>query len=262
MRIIDVHTHIDEGDLMMDKYVGLMDRHGVEAIICHGVPPGYGFTRNNDHIMEAMQRHKGRIYGSPHIDMRRPVSECIAEVDRAAEAGAVSIKVFPNLGSDPNDEALEPVWQRVEEHGLMCLSHCGWLAPNVHNPQMRVQSITSSPYHFEVPARRHPGINFIFGHFGGGATYLETVTLLSRLPNCYADVCPGWGRWVWEHRMPGLEGLDMSRILFGTDLAGEGYAYYQEYWTQVFQSYGRTDAEIGDFFYNNAARLLGLGGKP
>ena len=258
MKKYDIHTHLDHSDPSMDTYVRTMDKHDVEAILCHGWPArDYGLDIDNEDVLRAMKRHAGRIYGSAYVDLRQPVPQCVDEVARYADAGCVCIKVFPNLGFDPNDEAFEPVWQKMEERGLMCLSHCGWLAPCRANPQMRIQSLTATPLHFEVPARRHPGINFIFAHFGGGFSYLETVTLLSRLPNCYADVCPGWGKWVWQNRMPGLEGLDMSRILFGTDSAGERYAEDEAFWTYTFRSYGRSKAEIQDFFYGNAARLLG-----
>ena len=244
----------------MDTYVKAMDKYDVEVVLCHGLASeDYGFDYDNEDIVRAVKRHAGRVLGSAYIDLRKPVQECIDEVEKCAEAGFVCVKLFPNLGFDPNDECFEPFWQRVEDLGLLCLSHCGWLGPNRAKPHLRIQSITATPFHFEVPARRHPGINFIFAHFGGGASYLETVTLLSRLPNCYADVCPGWGRWVWQQRMPGLEGVDMSRILLGTDGAGEGYFETEAFWIQTFKSYGRTMQQIEDVLYNNAYRLLGLG---
>ena len=257
MKKIDIHTHIDVKDPTMDTYVGTMDRLGVERILCHGWPAKeFGFSTGNEEVMRAADRHPGRICGSPHVDLREPVGDCVDAVKRYADLGCVCIKLFPNLGFDPNDEHLEPIWQTMEDRRLLCLSHCGWLMPSKANPQMRIQSLTSTPLHFEVPARRHPGINFIFGHFGGGFSYLETVTLLTRLPNCYADTCPGWGRWVWQSRLPGLEAAPMSRILFGTDGAGETYDKHEEFWAQTFRSYGRSVSDIEDYFYNNAARLL------
>ena len=259
MKKIDVHTHLSQEDPSMDTYVDLMDRYEVERIVCHGWnAKAYGRALDNEDILKAIKRHPDRIYGSPYIDFLRPVQECIDAVDRFADVGCVCIKLFPNFGYDPNDERFEPIWQKVEDRGLMCLSHCGWLLPNQAHPKMRIQSLTATPLHFEVPARRHPGINFIFAHFGGGASYLETITLLSRLPNCYADICPGWGLWVWQNRMPGLEGVDMTRVLFGTDGAGERYGASEVTWTQILKSYGCTDSQMHDFFYGNAARLLGL----
>lgn len=88
------------------------------------------------------------------------------------------MKMLPNLGFDPNDEIHEPVWEAIEAHGLACLSHCAYVAHGIDTGRMQLSSLTASPFHFEVPARRHPGINLIFAYFGGGATYLGTITLL------------------------------------------------------------------------------------
>ena len=157
MKKIDVHTHISREDPTMDTYVASMDRHDVEKILCHGwAARDYGFALDNDDVLRAMQRHPGRILGSAYIDLLRPLPACLDDVDRYADAGCVCVKLFPNYGYDPNDERFEPFWQRVEARGLLCLSHCGWLMPNAANPQMRIQSITATPFHFEVPARRHP----------------------------------------------------------------------------------------------------------
>ena len=118
--------------------------------------------------------------------------------------------------------------------------------------------MTAHPAHFEAPARGHPGIKFIFAHFGGGATYLEAVVLVSRLPNAYADTCPGWGQWVFRNRMPGLAELNFEKILYGTDNAGEGYGESEKWWTEALLSMGRTEEDLNLYFYENSARILGI----
>ncbi|HRU04462.1 MAG TPA: amidohydrolase family protein [Candidatus Brocadiia bacterium] len=257
MKTIDLHIHLC--DPKMDDYVALMDKNGVEAAVVYGNVPGYGSPYTNEDILAAVARHPGRLYAGPGIDLRRPAYDCADDVERYAEAGAVAIKLFPNIGFDPNDDRLEPFWRRMEDTGLYCFSHCGWLVPCAKDPSLRVSSLLATPLHFEVPARRHPKLNFVFGHFGGGFSYLETITLLTRLPNCFADVCPGWGRWVWEQRMTGIECVDISRIFYGTDNAGQGYPESLDFWNKTMKSFGRSEAQIADFFYNNAAKLLKRG---
>lgn len=117
-------------------------------------------------------------------------------------------------------------------------------------------SITATPFHFEVPARRHPGINFIFAHFGGAASYLETIVLTSRLKNTFADTCHGWGQWVFENNMPGLKSLDKDQILYGTDGAGNLYGKQEIWWTKKLSSLGWNKKEMYKYFYLNAAKLL------
>jgi len=260
MKSIDIHIHVPVNDLSMDGYVKAMDRFGVEAALVHGVPAGRLWSGcGNEAVARAARRHRGRLFGSVHVDLRRPLKENIRLVRQYADLGFRSIKLFPNLGFDPSDERHEPFWQTVEDLGLMALSHCGWLMPNKLQPKLRLQSLTASPFHFEVPARRHPKINFIFAHFGGAATYLETVVLLSRLPNCYADACPGWGLWVYENRMPGVQTLDRAKVLFGTDGAGDLYGKSIRKWSKVMRSNGYNSADLRKYFYENGARLLKIG---
>lgn len=258
MRIIDIHTHCTRpADPLMDDYVKTMDEFGVEVALVHALELNmFHPIGANEDVRRAVERHPGRLYGSGYIDLRNRVDENIKAVEQYAKWGFKSIKVFPNLGFDPNQEKHEPVWAAVEAHHLNCLSHCGWLGPMTD--KRWVSSITSSPFHFEVPARRHPGTNFIMGHFGGGATYLETVVLTSRLDNVFGDVTPGWGRWVFENKMPGLKALNFKQILYGTDNMGKKYGEDIAWWTKTLRALGCTREDLTNFFYNNGARILGL----
>jgi predicted TIM-barrel fold metal-dependent hydrolase len=262
MKVIDIHVHCtSQADPEMDEYVRSMDEFGVAAALVHAVGDEYADrVGSNMNVLRAVHKHPGRLFGSMYIDLREPLEKNIRTVERFAAEGFKCVKMFPNLGFDPNDEVHEPVWQAAEAHGLACLSHCGWLAPSPRRP--RTQSITSSPFHFEVPARRHPGVNFIMGHFGGGATYLETIVLTSRLSNVFGDVTPGWGKWVFENRMPGLQSLNFRQVLYGTDNMGAGYGADIQWWAATLRDMGRSDQDIEDFFYNNAARILGLTRQP
>ena len=269
MKKIDIHIHPKPGsDPTLDDYVRIMDEHDVAAALVHATPAdlwGAPAESWGEHpaptdgvVLAACEKHPGRLYGSCHIDLREAPERNVKKVERYAAAGFKCVKMFPNLGFDPNDEIHEPIWEAVEAHGLACLSHCGYVAHNVNTHRMRLSSLTASPFHFEIPARRHPGVNFIFAHFGGGATYLETITLCERLDNCFADCCRGWGQWVWEHRMPGVEDFPMAKFLYGTDNIGAGYSDDERWWTELLTDMGRTPEELELFFYGNAARILGL----
>ena len=281
MNKIDIHIHArPEYGPTMDGYVRLMDEHDVAVALVHAthtLPEGTSapgnaalspvlvvqdrclpLQANDDAVLAACEAHPGRLYGSVCVDLRDPPAHNITKIERYAAAGFRCVKMFPNLGFDPNDEIHEPVWQAIESLGLACLSHCGWLLHRESTRGTRLSCLTASPLHFEVPARRHPGINFIFAHFGGGATYLETITLCERLDNCFADCCRGWGVWVWAHRMPGVEDFPMDKFLYGTDNIGASYSEDEVWWTELLTDMGRTPEELAQFFRGNAARLLGL----
>jgi len=172
----------------------------------------------------------------------------------------ILLEVLPFILSDPNDEKHEPFWKVVEDLDFVVFSHCGWVSRSGEWARRRLSSLTATPFHFEVPARKHPKVRFIFAHFGGAATYLETIVLLSRLPNCFADTCPGWGKWVWENRLPGLKGLDRSKVLFGTDgeQGGKVYGARIQWWARTLRSYGYPEAGLRKYFRQNALHVLHL----
>jgi len=242
----------------MDKYVEAMDRGDVALGLVHGVPTEHGSNRQ---VLKACEKYKGRLSGSVYLDFRRPVAEVIAELKEYAAAGFKSIKLFPNYGYHPSDPRFDPIWDKVEEFlpGPLCLSHCGWLGVG-SPPTADIDQLTAHPFCFERAARNHQGINFIMAHFGGAAYYLETCVLTLRLKNFYADTCPGWGRWVFEQRLPGLAGLDFSKIVYGTDNAGigggEAYKEDERFWTATHTAMGRSKEDLERYFYKNAAGLL------
>ncbi len=254
MKKIDIHLHPSKDDPRLDKYLSFMDRYGVEAGLVHGVPKE---GMENEAVLRTVQAHPDRFFGSVYVDLRLPMPKCIDLVRKYAGEGFKSTKLFPNLGYDPNDERFEPFWEAVEEAGLLCLSHCGYIS-GVEDPTGRICGLTATPLHFEIPMRRHPKINFIFAHFGGAATYLETIVAISRFPNACADTCPGWGKWVFAQNMPGLQGLDFQHVLYGTDGIGDSYGPDETWWIEKLTSMGRSPEDMELYFYKNAAGLLGI----
>ncbi|OGF49062.1 MAG: hypothetical protein A2231_03845 [Candidatus Firestonebacteria bacterium RIFOXYA2_FULL_40_8] len=259
IRKIDIHIHPREGDVTMEKYLKIMDKHNVVAGLVHGLESeayqkGYDA---NEYVLKAIKAHPDRFYGTVCVNFTKGTEKTLDMIKKFGDAGVIGIKLFPNLGFDPNDDRYEPIWQEVEKRKMLVFSHCGWLAPNTKDPSMRIASaFGASPFHFEVPARRHANINFIFAHFGGGATYLETLVLTSRLKNTFADTCPGWGRWVFENDLAGLKSMVRTQLLYGTDNAGEQYGVDDAWWTDKLMSMGFTYGDLQLYFYENAKKIL------
>jgi len=258
---IDIHIHPREGDLSLEKYLTIMDKHNVVACLVHGFESeAYqsGFDVN-EYVVKALKAHPQRYYGTVCVNFSAGIDKTLDKIRKYGDLGVIGIKLFPNLGFDPNEDRYEPIWQEVEKRKMLVFSHCGWLGPNEKDPSMRIASLEgASPFHFEVPARRHPGIKFIFAHFGGGATYLETLVLTSRLKNTFADTCPGWGKWVFENNLPGLKAMPRTQLLYGTDNAGELYSLDDAWWTEKLLSLGFTYNDLQLYFYENARKILGI----
>ena len=255
MKKIDIHLHVVEKDPLMNKYVEAMDKADVAAGLVHGTEMK---TCTNKHVLKACEKHQGRLFGSVYLDFRKSRANVLAELKDYAAAGFKSIKLFPNYGYHPSDPRFDRIWDKVEELGLLCLSHCGWLGYGT--PIRDVDQLTARPFAFERAARNHQGINFIMAHFGGAAYYLETCVLTLRLKNVHADTCPGWGRWVFEQRLPGLTALDFGKILYGTDnVAAYGdYGEDERFWSATHRAMGRSPEDLERYYYGNAAALLKL----
>ena len=265
MKVIDIHAHCSLDHKDMDSFVDEMDRCGVGKALVHACPEEYikGYA-GDETVALACRRHEGRLIGSMHIDLRQPLNYCLEKLENYASQGFRAVKMFPNLGFSPGDEAYEPFWQSMERLGLICFAHQGILG-QLKDRRTYNSALLACPYQFEMPARRHPGVDFIFAHFGGHSFYLQTLTLLSIFPNCYADTCGGAGPWLFENRAAGLSSVSFDKVLYGTDkpkFNADSGAYIDSYekhiawWRAMHSSMGRSRQELESYFHGNAERLL------
>jgi len=257
---IDIHVHLHMDDPLMDRHVEQAGEKGVTALLVHAVPndicPPLG---DNEHVLAAMRKHPGVVFGSMQIDLRRGAALCVETVRHWAGEGFKCVKMYPNLVFDPADPRHDPVWAEIEARGLLCLPHCGYIQISPIYPTMSLTSLTASPFHFERAARMFPGIHFIMAHFGGAATYLETLVLCQRLANFHADCTPGQGTWVWKCRLPGIEDMPFDHFLWGTDAGPEAIDGSAAFWDGTFDDLGVAAEDRQRFYYDNAAALLAVG---
>ncbi|MDO9540924.1 MAG: hypothetical protein Q7J98_01195 [Kiritimatiellia bacterium] len=89
MAKIDVHIHITL-DQNMDGYVKTMDRFGIKIALLHALPRNM-MQRGNEAVARVVRRHRGRLIGSVHVDLRRPIKENICLARKYAQLGFKSI---------------------------------------------------------------------------------------------------------------------------------------------------------------------------
>ena len=158
MPYIDIHVHLHMDDPLMDRHVEQALAKSVGGLLVHAVPndicPPLG---DNDHVLAAMRKHPGMVFGSMQLDLRDDPAKSIETIRRYAGEGFTCVKLYPNLGFDPSDPRHEPVWAEMEKHRLLCLSHCGYILISPIYPRLPLSSLTASPMHFERPARMFPG---------------------------------------------------------------------------------------------------------
>jgi predicted TIM-barrel fold metal-dependent hydrolase len=254
-RKVDIHNHL-WSDPTGDKRVAEMDRFGVEVTLILAVPPiGQDLGANVD-VLSAWRRHPQRLVPGVYLDPRQGAG-AIAELRRYHAAGVRVVKLFPNFGYYPDDDACRPFFDAVEELGLGVLSHCGWLAPS---PGLDSAAYYSHPGRFELVVRRHPRTPFIMAHLGGIAGYLETVMLTTRAPNVYTDTAPGQGLLVLRRGGPMAGAVPPEKLMFACDEPDLG-GYLPKYQQALAdQGYGPHFDKI--FYANARAWLENLGAWP
>ncbi len=101
-------------------------------------------------------------------------------------------------------------------------------------------------------ANEHPGLNIIIAH-GMGAAYATAADLANAHSNIYIDFTCSWAyRGKVEHV---LDACGASQIVFGTDMD----LFEPAFTLGMFEGAGMTDEQARAVYYDNAARLFGVG---
>jgi hypothetical protein len=245
-RIIDIHNHTRRGWAVEDL-LALMDRHHVERALLLGTfePP----ESQNAAVLRAVRAHPDRFAGGAFADPREGAA-AVEEIRRYHAEGFRVVKLFPNDGYYPDDDALRPFFDAVAELGMAVLSHCGWLSPKAG---AAYASYYSHPGRFEKLIRIYPETIFILAHMGGMAGFLETVMLTTRTPNAYADCAPGQGLWVLESAGPLVAAIPPEKLMFGCD--SYQYAELVPRYRGALEKAGFGE-HLDRVFYANALALL------
>nr|MBA3521357.1 amidohydrolase family protein [Gemmatimonadales bacterium] len=106
-----------------------------------------------------------------------------------------------------------------------------------------------------VLARRHPSVNFLLAHIGGGGDWLHSLPVLRDLPNVLVDLS---GSGVDGGMLEAcLEAVGVERLLWGCDLTIEtGWAKLR------YLEHLLSPDEIELVRWGNAARIFPTGTFP
>lgn len=237
-KLIDIHSHLNAD---ADATIKEMDSMNIELRLIMGHP-----TAPNKDMLAAVAKYPDRLIGGAYIDPRSG-AKALDDLRRYHGEGIPVVKLFPNLGYYPDDDAFAPFFDLIDELGMAVLSHCGWLTPS-----MGVSAAYySHPGRFEKVIRAHPDTIFIMAHMGGIAGFLETVMLTTRTPNTYTDCSPGQGVWVLECTGAIAASIPADRLMFGLDCVPDVLLRQQNALDKL--GFGPHFQEI---FYSNARGIL------
>jgi aminocarboxymuconate-semialdehyde decarboxylase len=148
----------------------------------------------NDNMTSARVAYPGRIEWFASLPWQYP-ELALAELDRAAAAGAVGVMVLANIDGKPlTDPAFERIWAAIDERALPVLVH-PTAPPGVAAMDMqRFQLTASIGFTFDTSLavarmiydgffERYRGLRIIAAHGGGALPYL-----ISRMDQCFDNI--------------------------------------------------------------------------
>jgi predicted TIM-barrel fold metal-dependent hydrolase len=239
--VIDAHCHYDASTRDRVHHVNRVG--GLEAAIqlwdCRWPPARFA---------DPAWRRLEPVLLRCHVPDFSALDTLERELRRAAEHGAVGVKVWKNLGlwlrdasgrrlavSDPRLDAL---WATAGELGLPVAIHTGdppaFFAP-LADDNLRIEELRKHPdwwyggggfpslerlhEELEVVVARHPATRFIGLHFGSFMSWADVRRMLDAYPNYHVDTAAAiadMGRDADQVRAIVVGFSD--RVIFGTDL--------------------------------------------
>lgn len=217
MDIIDAHIHLrcregryDAAEVV--RCLRLADRAGIARMVYlfdlatapSPDPSQEEIRRSNDIGLELVARHPDRFSAFCYLNPAHDPAFSLAELERCIAGGCAGIKLW--IAVHANDARLDPIMALAAEHRLSVLHHAWYKATEfVYNE--------STPAELAQLARRHPTVNIVMAHLGGGGH--RGVIDVRDCPNVVVDTSgaqPHAGLIEFA-----VSQLGPDRVVFGSD---------------------------------------------
>jgi len=162
----------------------------------------------NSYLLQLQRAHPSRIRGYAVVNPNF-TKHALAEVARCLDAGMIGIKLAASRRA--NDPLLDPVCQAAAERSVPVLHHV-WQHRRRDYPGQEA----SDAVELGALAIRHPGVNFLLAHIGGGGDWIHSLAVVRELPNVYVDLS---GSGVDGGMLEAcIEAVGVERLLWGCNL--------------------------------------------
>jgi predicted TIM-barrel fold metal-dependent hydrolase len=200
-----------------------------------------------DWLLEFPRRHPPRVRGYVAVNPNY-TEAALAEIDRCLDAGMIGVKLAASRRAD--DPLLDPICRLAAKRGVPILHHI-WQ----HRRRDWPGQEASDAVELGALARRHPGVNFLLAHIGGGGDWLHSLPAVRPLPNVYVDLS---GSGVDGGMLEAcVEAVGVERLLWGCDLTIEtGWAKLR------YLEHLLTPGELERVRWRNAAAIFPPGAFP
>jgi predicted TIM-barrel fold metal-dependent hydrolase len=235
-----------------DELLATMDATGIDRSICFGWPfaDASHCAEVNDHLIGVQRHHPDRLTCFATVSPAR--GGAVAELRRCADLG---LRGAGELNADAQDfelssPALDEVAAACTDLGIPLVLHCS--EPVGHDYPGKG---TATPGKVAAFALRHPELQLVCAHLGGGLPFYahmpEVAELCRRL---MFDTAAGPFLFAPTAYRAVIDLCGADRLLFGSDHPLLPARRYIDAFAQAEFTTAERDLVMG----GNAARLLGL----
>jgi uncharacterized protein len=171
-------------------------------------PSPADITYGNDFLLSLQRLHPARVRGYVVVNPNFQ-EHALAELKRCLDAGMIGIKLAASRRA--NDPLLDPICHIAEARGVPVLHHIWQHRRREHSGQE-----ASDAAELAALAARHPQVNFLLAHIGGGGDWLHSLAAVRKIPNVFVDLS---GSGVDGGMLEAcLDAVGVERLVWGCDL--------------------------------------------
>lgn len=204
-------------------------------------------TEHHKYIYELTKKYSGRFYGFAAVSPSENIMKAYYELEKCYEEyGFVGFSVASFMTGVPaSDPCFYPLYALSEKHGKAAVLNSAMH----YNPNVTID--VCHPRHCDLVGTKFQGLNILMSHAGSGFG-LSPNAIAQRLPNVYME----YSALLPFHQRPetlvAMNSFLKKKTIFATDYPALPWNT-AEAWKKVIKPENQED-----FFYNNAARVLGL----
>lgn len=169
---------------------------------------------------------------------------------------AKGVKLYPSTGWYPNEERVRGFLDRVDELGLVIITHAGAAWGSLEEKY-------SEPSFWTDVLRRYPDTNIVLAHLGGRWRQ-KAYQMCKEFSNCYTD-CSALQGWLPSDpdtaisRLKELAATIPDKVSFGSDFPLFELSYTTPLWAHFVKTQDWADEDTKEkLLGRNMQRVLGI----
>jgi len=245
-----------------DKILEAMDDGGVDKAVI--LPIDFNLVEKarldvneyNTWVFETCATAADRLIPFIGIDPQRG-DQALDVLDRYVKRyDARGVKLYPSTGWYPNEERVRRFLDRVDELGLVIVTHAGaaWGS---------LDERFSEPSFWNEVLHRHPDTNIVLAHLGGRWRQ-QAYQMCKEYPNCFTD-CSALQGWLPSDpetaisRLKELAATIPDKVSFGSDFPLFELSYTTPMWAHFVRTQPWADEDTrAKLLGGNMRKVLGI----